>query len=142
MKQNVLITVCGLQDYQDSDADCIELTTSGVMYQKGPVTYVTYTEADSAGLGNTKTTMKFEETRVSIIRFGDSTSHLLFEEGQKHVSYYDMGFASLSMGVSTHSLEKEIGPSSVRVKIRYSMEINNALAGENEIVITVRPTNS
>lgn len=141
MKQDVIITVHGLQDYEDADADCIELTTGGTMYQKDSAIYVTYEEADTAGLGKTKTTMKFEESRVSIIRFGDSNSHLVFEEGQKHVSYYDMGFASLSMGVHTHSLKKEMGEHGGHACIRYSMEINNALAGENEINITVRPTN-
>ncbi len=140
MKQKVLVIVRGMQDYEDADADSIELTTTGTLYEKGASYYLLYEEADESGLGKTKTTVKFEPDRVSVIRSGESTSHLLFEEGKKHISYYDMGFGSLCVGVCTHSLKKEIGPGGGFAEIRYSMEINNALAGENHLSITVRPT--
>ena len=137
MKKDVIVTVCGLQDYEETDADSIELTTSGVMYEKESTLYITYKEADEAGLGNTKTTVKVEPDRVSIIRFGDSAVHLIFEEGKKHIAYYDMGFASLSMGVSTYELSHSMGEHGGKIHIRYAMEINNSLAGENQISITV-----
>ena len=138
MKQSVLVTVRGMQDYEDADADQIELTTAGTLYEKGTAYYLLYEEADETGLGKTKTTVKFEPDRVSVSRSGEITSHLVFEEGKKHISYYDMGFGSLCVGVSTHSLKKNIGINGGSAEIRYSMEINNALAGENQLSITVR----
>ena len=140
MKQKVLVTVRGMQDYEDADAESIELTTAGTLYEMGAAYYLLYEEADGAGLGKTKTTVKFEPDRVSVIRSGESTSHLVFEEGKKHISYYDMGFGSLCVGVSTHSLSKNIGMGGGEATICYSMEINNSLAGENQLSITVRPT--
>ena len=140
MKRTVLVTVRGMQDYEDADAESIELTTSGTLYEKGTAYYLLYEEANETGLGKTKTTVKFEPDRVSVIRSGESNSHLVFEERKKHISYYDMGFGSLCVGVSTHALKKEIGPGGGFAEIRYSMEINNALAGENKLSITVRPT--
>ena len=140
MKQSVLVTVRGMQDYEDADADQIELTTSGTLYEKGTSLYLLYEEANESGLGKTKTTVKFEPDRVSVIRSGESTSHMVFEEGKKHISYYDMGFGSLCVGVSTHSLSKNIDLNGGSAEIRYSMEINNALAGENILSISVRPT--
>ena len=140
MKNSVLVTVRGMQDYEEADADSIELTTAGTLYEKGAVYYLLYEEADETGLGKTKTTVKFEADRVSVSRFGETTSHLVFEEGKKHISYYDMGFGSLCVGVSTHSLVKNISLSGGSAEICYSMEINNALAGENQLSITVRPT--
>ncbi|MBE6915749.1 MAG: DUF1934 domain-containing protein [Ruminococcaceae bacterium] len=138
MKKDVIVTVRGLQDYEDADADSIELTTHGVLYEKESAIYITYKEADESGLGDTKTTVKVEEGRVSIIRFGESATHLIFEEGKKHIAYYDMGFGSLSMGVQTYSLSHSMGEHGGKINIRYAMEINNSLAGENQISITVR----
>ncbi|MBQ3054883.1 MAG: DUF1934 domain-containing protein [Oscillospiraceae bacterium] len=140
MKTSVLVTVRGMQDYEDADADSVELTTAGTLYEKGTAYYLLYEETDESGLGKTKTTVKFEPDRVSVSRSGETTSHLIFEEGKKHISYYDMGFGSLCVGVNTHSLTKNIGPNGGTAEIRYSMEINNALAGENQLFITVRPT--
>ena len=137
MKKDVVVCVRGLQDYEDADADSIELTTNGVMYEKESAFYITYQETDESGLGDTKTTVKVEPERVSIIRFGDSAVHLIFEAGKKHIAYYDMGFASLSMGVQTYELSHSMGEHGGKIHIRYAMEINNSLAGENQISITV-----
>ena len=127
MKKNVVVCVRGLQDYEDAESDSIELTTSGMMYEKESAIYITYKETDESGLGDTKTTVKVEENRVSIIRFGDSAVHLIFEEGKKHVAYYDMGFGSLSMGVQTYSLTHSMGEHGGKINIHYAMEINNSL---------------
>lgn len=139
MKQEVLVTVRGLQDYADADNDAIELSVAGVMYQKESATYVTYQESEASGLGKTQTTIKIEDERVSLIRFGDSAVHLIFEQGKKHTAYYDMGFGSLSVGVQTYELSHTIGEHGGKLNIRYAMEMNNALVGENQLTVTVTP---
>lgn len=139
MKSDVLVTVRGLQDYEDAENDAIELSVAGVMYQKESATYITYREAEATGLGKTQTTVKIEPERVSLIRFGDSAIHLIFEQGKKHTAYYDMGFGSLSVGVQTYELSHTFGEHGGNLHIRYAMEMNNALVGENQLEISVTP---
>ena len=138
MKKDVIITMRGLQSFEDTDNDSVELVTSGRFYEKGGSYYVSYKETELTGLGDTTTTVKIEDDKVTVIRFGDLQTHMIFEEGQKHISYYDMGFGALTVGVSTKSIDKNLNESGGRMKIDYAMEINNAVAGESALLMDIR----
>lgn len=138
MKKDVIITIRGLQSFEDTDNDSVELVTSGRFYEKGGSYYVSYKETELTGLGDTTTTVKIEDDKVTVIRFGDLQTHMIFEEGQKHISYYDMGFGALTVGVSTKSIDKNLNESGGRMKIDYAMEINNAVAGESALLMDIR----
>ncbi len=137
MKKEVLIAIKGLQSYEDQDDDSVELVTHGNFYKKGEDYYITYDESEITGLGKTNTTVKVEPNRVTIIRFGETRSHMIFEEGEKHVSYYDMGAGSLTIGISTKKLRARLNDNGGRLVISYTMEINNSMTGENSFDITV-----
>lgn len=138
MKKDVLITIKGLQNYDDQDEDSIELVTNGTYYKKDDDYYIVYKESEITGLGTTTTTVKIEPTRVTVIRFGDTQSHMIFEEGEKHVSYYDTGAGALTIGISTKQIHKTVSDSRATLMIDYSMEINNSVVGENAFNISVK----
>ena len=75
------------------------------------------------------------------MRFGETQTHMIFEEGQKHISYYDMGFGAFTVGVSTRSIDNSLGIHGGKLKIDYAMEINNAVASENAFYMDIRETN-
>ena len=140
MKKDVIITIKGLQSFEDTGDDSVELVTSGRYYEKGGNYYISYKESELTGLGNTTTTLKIEENKVTVMRFGDLSSHMIFEAGQKHISYYDMGFGSLTVGVSTRSIDKKFDDAGGKMRIDYAMEINNAVAGESALCMDIRET--
>lgn len=140
MKKDVIITIRGLQTFEDAEDNNVELVTSGRFYEKNGIYYLSYKESELTGLGDTTTTVKVENDKVTVIRFGELETHMIFEEGQKHISYYDMGFGALTVGVSTKSIDKRIGESGGYMKIDYAMEINNAVAGESALCIDIRET--
>lgn len=142
MKKEVIITIKGLQSYEDSGDDNVELVTSGRFYEKNGCYYVSYKESELTGLGDTTTTVKIENKKVTVMRFGELETHMIFEEGKKHISYYDMGFGALTVGINTKKIDKKIGESGGRMKIDYSMEINNAVAGENALCMDIRAAGS
>ena len=96
MKKDVLITIKGLQNYEDQEEDRVELVTRGSFYLKNDDYYITYKESELTGLGSTTTTVKIEPERVTVLRFGETRSHMVFEEGQKHISYYDTAAGALT----------------------------------------------
>lgn len=138
MKKDVIITIKGLQSFEDADSDSVELVTSGRFYEKNGNYYISYKESELTGLGNTTTTVKVEKNKVTVIRFGDLETHMIFEEGKKHISYYDMGFGALTVGISTKSIDKSLSDLGGRMKIDYAMEINNAVAGESALCMDIR----
>ena len=140
MKKEVIITIKGLQAFEDTDNDSVELVTSGRFYEKNGNYYISYKESELTGLGNTTTTVKVEKNKVTVMRFGDLETHMIFEEGKKHISYYDMGFGSLTVGISTKSIDKSLSDLGGRMKIDYAMEINNAVAGESALCMDIRAT--
>ena len=140
MKKEVIITIKGLQSFEDTDNDSVELVTSGRFYEKNGNYYISYKESELTGLGNTTTTVKVEDNKVTVIRFGDLETHMIFEEGKKHISYYDMGFGSLTVGISTKSIDKSLTDLGGQMKIDYAMEINNAVAGESALYMDIRTT--
>ena len=138
MKKDVIITIKGLQAFEDTDNDSVELVTSGRFYEKNGNYYISYKESELTGLGNTTTTVKVEKNKVTVIRFGDLETHMIFEEGKKHISYYDMGFGALTVGISTKSIDKSLSDLGGQMKIDYAMEINNAVAGESALCMDIR----
>jgi len=138
MKKDVLITIKGLQSYEDQDDDTIELVTTGTYYKKDDDYYIVYKESELTGLGETTTTVKVEPNRVTVIRFGDTKSHMIFEEGEKHISYYDTGVGALTVGVSTRQIRKSLNDFHATIVIDYAMEINNSVVGENAFNISVK----
>lgn len=141
MKKDVIITIRGLNDFEDAEKDSIELVTSGRYYEKNGSYYVSYEESELTGLGKTTTTLKVERSRITVMRFGETQTHMIFEEGQKHISYYDMGFGAFTVGVSTRSIDNSLGIHGGKLKIDYAMEINNAVASENAFYMDIRETN-
>ncbi len=138
MKKDVIITIKGLQTFEDADNDSVELVTSGRFYEKNGNYYISYKESELTGLGNTTTTVKVEKNKVTVMRFGDLETHMIFEEGKKHISYYDMGFGALTVGISTKSINKSLSDLGGQMKIDYAMEINNAVAGESALCMNIR----
>lgn len=138
MKKDVIITIRGLQSFEESGDDSVELVTSGRYYEKNGNYYVSYKESELTGLGNTTTTLKIEESKVTVMRFGEITSNMIFEEGVTHITYYDMGFGALTVGVSTKRIDKKLDDRGGKMKIDYAMEINNAVTGENALFMEIR----
>ncbi|MBR5479361.1 MAG: DUF1934 domain-containing protein [Clostridia bacterium] len=138
MKKDVLITIKGLQNYEEQDEDSIELVTHGKFYRKEEDYYIVYKESELTGLGDTTTTVKIEPHRVTVIRSGETRSHMIFEEGEKHISYYDTGVGALTIGVTTRQINKSINDFHATLIIDYIMEINNSAIGENVFNIAVK----
>lgn len=138
MKKDVLITIKGLQNYEEQEEDSIELVTHGKFYRKDEDYYIVYKESELTGLGDTTTTVKVEPNRVTVIRSGETRSHMVFEEGEKHVSYYDTGVGALTIGITTRQITKSINDFHATLMIDYIMEINNSAIGENVFNVAVK----
>lgn len=138
MKDDVIISICGLQYPEDGDDDEVELITAGSYYCKDGSYYITYEESEITGMNGTTTTLKVDKDCVTLSRSGPVSTQLIFERGQKHMSYYETMFGSLLVGVNAHTVKTCLDDDGGDIEVDYSVEIDHALAGESIFRVNVR----
>lgn len=137
MKKDVLITLVGTQD-NDGEKDKVELITEGNMYKKGDAYYITYKESELTGMDGTTTTVKVQDKKVTILRFGTNNTQLIFEKGKHHVCCYDTMYGAISVGVWAQNLKIELDDNGGEIFADYSIDVDNNLVGKNDFHMQVR----
>ena len=61
MEKDVVISIRGMQWYENRESDSIELVTRGVMLRDGVVCTLSYQESKLTGMEGTLTTIQVEE---------------------------------------------------------------------------------
>lgn len=138
MNKNVIISVKGNQTTVDNDSNKLELVTEGRYYKKGSTYYITYKESEVTGLEGTTTTLKVSEGVITLMRFGSVNSQLIFEQGQKHISYYDTTYGAFTIGVLANSVNIKVDDSGGEIWVDYQLEIDNNKTGENDFYMSIR----
>ena len=84
--------------------------------------------------------LKVEKDCITLLRSGGDETHLVLERGKRHLCRYDTGYGPMTVGVYTHEMTDELGENGGRFSVRYTLDVNSALASVNEVVVTVRET--
>ncbi len=137
MKTNALITLTGRQNV-DGENDQYELTTLGSYRKKDDKYYISYEGSELTGYAGTTTTLKIKDGCVSMIRFGNSSTQMIFEKEKKYVGYYDTPYGSLSVGVTTNSISVDIDDEGGEIDLDYLVELNNNLPIHNGLHLKIR----
>ncbi|MCX7711161.1 MAG: DUF1934 domain-containing protein [Clostridia bacterium] len=138
MNKNVIISVKGTQASPDQDTNVLELVTEGKYYKKGDSYYVTYKESEVTGMDGTTTTLKVSDGKVTLMRFGSVNSQFIFEEGRKHMSYYDTAYGAFTIGVLASKVDVEVDEKGGEIWVDYQLEIDNNKSGENDFYMIIR----
>ena len=72
-------------------------------------------------------------------REGPIHSRMVFVEGVKDESLYDLGFGSLLLGVFTRQIQVELTETGGRLFIDYSVEIEQNQTSRNSYEILIEP---
>lgn len=139
MDNNVIISIKGMQSYENMEKETIELVTEGRLELDGDDGYtLSYQESELTGLEGTLTTFQIEKDRIILMRMGEVNSQMVFELGRRHLSMYETPYGALSVGVSTRKMKANIGAGGGDIEIDYAIEIDHAVAGQNLFQINVR----
>jgi uncharacterized beta-barrel protein YwiB (DUF1934 family) len=138
MEKPVIISIKSVQN-MDGQEDTMELVTQGVLRQEreGEDFALVYPESELTGLEGTLTTFHIAPDRITLLREGTINSEMIFEEGQKHFSLYETPFGGLMLGVNTHRAKARMGQGGGSLSIRYALEADSQLIGENAFEIQV-----
>ena len=109
MEKEVIISIKGMQKYENAELDTIELVTWGRLERDGESFTLSYQESAVTGMDGTLTTFQIEPERVTLLRVGEYTSQMVFQEGRRHMSMYNTPYGTMSIGVNTRHLTAQVG---------------------------------
>ena len=138
MEKDVVISIKGMQKYDNTDPDVIELVTEGRLTREGNSYTLSYQESELTGLEGTLTTFQVEPDRITLMRMGMVNSQMVFQLGKRHFSMYDTPYGALSIGINTRKMRSNLNEDGGEIEIDYAIEIDHAVAGENLFRINVR----
>ena len=72
------------------------------------------------------------------MRFGSVNSQLIFESGQKHLSYYDTKHGTFNVCVTTNNVAVKVDESGGEVSVDYKLEIDESNSGYNDFYMQIR----
>lgn len=138
MKQTVVLNICGRQSYEGQEPDVIELVTEGTMELRDGGWEISYEETELTGLEGVTTTFRVEPEKVTLRRTGKLRSEMVFEQGVRHESLYQLEFGALLMAVTAKQVFFDIVSDGGVIDLCYSIEIENTAAGLVDYHLDIR----
>ncbi len=137
MQKNIMIMLVGMQVLNHGETDTMEMMVSGTYYEKNNKQYITYKESQMTNLNNTTTTVKWDGKKVTIIRFGDTQSNMIFELNRKHVTYYDTPNGCFTVSTMAKEIKVDLVQGEGEIHVVYALELDNMSIGVNSFQMTI-----
>lgn len=138
MEKDVRISIRGTQKSEGEEPQVIELTTDGKLFHGPEGVCVSYVESELTGLEGVVTTFCVEQDKIVLRREGELSSIMIFEEGKKNESLYDMGFGAMLVGVCAKKVRAAMSDCGGSMFVDYDVEVERTPLGTNIYEIDVR----
>lgn len=138
MKQEVILSILGVQSYEDQEPERISLVTEGTMEFRDGGWDISYEESELTGLAGVTTTFRVEQGIVTLTRSGALKSEMVFQRGVVHDSLYQMPFGALMLSVKAIHLFYDIVPDGGVIDLSYQIDIENTQCGTIDYHLDIR----
>ena len=118
----VLLTITGVQNGNEN----IELITEGVLKENEKSLVLEYSETEISGMDGTKNTITIEDSMITLMREGDVSASLYFEQGKRFVGNYTTRAGTLSMSVFPTLVHSVHDDTSGQVSLEYELDLEGA----------------
>lgn len=135
---NVILSVCGRQSYMDQEPEEIELVTEGTLKKTGDTWELQYEESPLTGLEGVTTTFEIQPGKVVLTRTGKLNSQMVFVEGVRHDSLYQMEFGALMISVCATAIRSSIDEKGGTIDLDYDIEVEQSAAGRISYHLDIR----
>ena len=116
--------------------DTIEVDTIGKIFEKNKDIYVVYEEIEEDQ--KITTTVRISDDEVSIKRFGNVNSLMVFKEKHKHLTKYRTKQGLFIIETETNKLIVDKSEKNyIKLNIEYNINILDLFKGKNEINILI-----
>ena len=140
MEKNVIISIKGLQSFQGSGDDSIELVTEGRLVDHGEEGLIlSYQESELTGMEGTETVLHMDpDGTITLLRTGQFNSQMIFQQGERHLSLYQTPYGDLAVSILADRVRNTLNMDGGELEISYAIEIDNTLTGRNLFKVSVR----
>ena len=142
MKEQVLITINGVQVTEDEAQSVPELITVGTYRLEDGVHQVTYEEQ----LGDTDevtiSRLYFVNDRVELKREGGIETHMVFEKDKKSLTFYETPYGSVEMEMTSHEVNVCTEAENIDIHLEYDIAMNEQFVGECSLNIHIQKANN
>lgn len=138
MKRDVVLHIRGQQSYDGQEPEVIELMTEGTMEFLDGGWDISYEETELTGMAGVTTTFRVEPGKVTLRRTGKLRSEMVFQQGVRHESLYQLDFGALLMTVTAKLVFFDIVSDGGVIDLMYDIEIENSAAGQVDYHLDIR----
>lgn len=138
MTQRVMLSIQGRQSYQGQEPETIRLVTEGTMVLQDGGWDITYQESELTGLEGVTTTFRIEPGVITLKRTGKLNSQMVFRQGQRHDSLYQMEFGALMISVCPQQVLFDLTPEGGFIDLVYDIDIEQSTAGSIDYHLDIR----
>ena len=139
MTRDIILTISGLHTADGEQDAPIETLTPAQYFYKNGTHYVTYDEVIEGLEGSLKSTLKFTEEYVELIRNGAASTRMIFQPGHEKMMIYQTPMGPLSISLYTEEIDARIGEERITLKIDYSIKTDGAVVSESTVFIDLCP---
>lgn len=139
MTKKVSIRITGSQkDIDGCGNDRIETSAVGKYCEKDGFENIVYFEEDEDDSSrSTKCTLRFNGSKLCMMRSGVINSELVFEPGHQNTCSYVMPFGEFEMMTDTKALDIKKESDRITILLSYILSVNGSPTSENRTEITV-----
>lgn len=139
MTKDIILTISGLHTADGEQDAPIETLTPAQYFYKNGKHYVTYDEVMEGLEGTLKSTLKFTEKSVELIRNGAASTRMVFRPGHEKMMIYQTPMGPLSISLYTEEIDTQIGEERITLKIDYSIKTDGTVVSESTVFIELCP---
>ncbi|MBR3961349.1 MAG: DUF1934 domain-containing protein [Clostridia bacterium] len=136
--KNVIIDIKGIQGI-DGDDSVIEMSTLGTLSFRDGKFLLSYEENETLKPHTVKTLVKTEgDNKITMVRSGGIDSRLIIEKGKRNTCFYSVPQGELVLGIFGEAIENSLNENGGKVKMSYTIDIDNSVLSQNTVEITVK----
>lgn len=135
----VIIKIFSSIKITGEEAENIEILTEGKFYIKNNGMYLSYKETELSGMAGDNTIVKMKNDKVTMKRYGNNFSEMVFELGKRNVSDYTTPYGNFVMENLPKKLAYEFDENgNGSVEIEYYLSIKGLSESFNKLNILVK----
>lgn len=139
MTKDIILTISGLHATDGETDEPVEIMTPGQYYLKNGKHYILFDEIMEGIDGQIKSTIKFTEDKVELLRTGAASTRMIFEKGQEHMVIYQTPIGPLSISLYTEDIIADLKEEQMNLMINYSLKAEEQIITESTVRLNVCP---
>ena len=141
IKKSMLLTFKSIMITDDDGDSEIEFVTPAELIVRNNKYYITFEDIVDVEESPAKSTLKIDANKVTLLRYGVTSSQMIFEQGKKHTGNYQTPYGNVSLGVFSDTLSIDINENGGNLDVSYGIYFEDMISHYNKLSIKLNEVN-